>query len=238
MKPNFLAILVFCSFSTSLWAQHSPLISNSYVSSFAVKRMKDSLKVTVEYARDGGTESTRIYAQLYILVYLLDDEKEIRELVQKEEYTRKDSENSSQLLDVLKRRKLAAILDSKVSDASEAYPADLPFDFRNKFEFEFSYDSILEKVSSLARYSNSKERRPPDRFGFIVFVPVNDSQYADKIPKHDDKLPDFVKDKSDKHFYDPYHIVQHFSILPYQARLYIPDASEKVSKRVWLNGLE
>jgi hypothetical protein len=87
----------------------------------------------------------------------------------------------------------------------------------NCTDFAFSFDNskLFKSIGKLKNFDHdsfidSDHRYYNDKFKLMVFVPVNDSKYATKIPKKQREFYDFA------HFGDRQTIIQYFKALPYR----------------------
>ncbi len=142
--------------------------------------------------------------QMYLLVYLLEDEAEILRIAATPELLDKSRDSTTKLfLDVLLEKGLVAQLESKVAkrqgfagqdnrgkyaDGTIVGREKEDFLALNTFTFSFlpTYADLFNKVSKLAHFQN--EDPPPDTvsdyargFKMLVYVPVNDCKYATDV---------------------------------------------------------
>ncbi len=204
MKLGTLA-LVFCLVTPAFaMAQRDPPLLECYLPSITVRHAAmQRLAIDLVLKKETGPTEHREH-QMYLLAYLLDDEKQVLDIVSDPKWLDKNKESEAKLfLDVLLEKGLVTIVESKTaprhgfagqdskgrySDGSKAGRGETKFLKLNAFNFSFAptYQELFKSVSKLKNFRNED---PPAgqigiyqrRFKFLVYVPVNDCKYASKV---------------------------------------------------------
>ena len=142
------------------------------------------------YARTGGPHENAEH-QMYLLAYLKKDEDSILKLASDRSLLDKKKRDKKMLLEVLKDKGLVAVLDSKVAQRTDEEVDTFPF------HFSFRYSDLFAKIKTLKNFELTNTTPSDgiyfnDQFKIIVFVPVNDSRYADKVAPHMRSHGDFA----------------------------------------------
>ena len=197
---------VLCLLAPSLaWAQRDPPLTECYLPSITLRHAAgERLSLDLVFKKETGPSKHREH-QMYLLAYLLDDEKRVLEVASDPKLLDKNKGRDSALfLDVLLEERLVTIVESKVAirqgfgaqdasgryaDGSKAGKDAAKFLKLNTFAFSFTptYKDLFNKISKLKNFVNED---PPDpdqsgiyerRFKLLAFVPVNDCKYATKV---------------------------------------------------------
>ena len=162
------------------------------------------------------------HSQMYVLGYLAKDEATILKLAADKSLTYKSSKREKLLLDVLVDEELVTVLETKVAKRAASPPSISPTSGRSVrsgdcFEFAFSFDNaaLFKSIGKLKNFDpsdfiESDHRYYNDKFKLLIFVPVNDSRFATKIPAKQREHYDFA------HFMDQETVIQYFKPLPYR----------------------
>ncbi len=198
------ALLLFVLAPEVALGQQDPPLNECYLPSITVTHAEgERLSLDLVLKKEAGPTKHREH-QMYLLAYLLDDEKEVLKISSNSELLDKTKSSDSKLfLDVLLDEGLVTILETKVAkrqgfagqdvsgkyaDGSKAGKNKENFLTLNTFAFSFSakYVDLFDKISTLKHFRN--EDPPPDqvgiykhRFKMLVFVPVNDCKYASEV---------------------------------------------------------
>jgi hypothetical protein len=168
-------------------AQRDAPVSNSFLAGMSVYRRSISdVCIDLLFEKDGGPHEHTEH-QMYLIAYLEKDEDQILKLASDRSLLNKRERNKKMLLDVLREKRLIAVLDSKVADRMVYHHGKATWP-SNTFPFHFSLSNkdLFEAVNTLANFDpqnvvQSDAAYFRDRLKLLVFVPVNDSKYADKI---------------------------------------------------------
>lgn len=188
-------IMISCLlFSLSLpvaYAQRDAPVWESYLASISIYHEDDwHLGIDLIFRKDGGPHEHTEH-QMYLIAYLEKDEDTILKLASDALLLDKTQPSKKMLLDVLREKRLITVLDSKVARRT-AYP---PGAFYGKadlsagafpFHFSLSFEDLFEAINRLKNFDSENVTDSSgvyfeDRFKLLVFVPVNDSKYADKV---------------------------------------------------------
>jgi hypothetical protein len=199
---SLLLLLVLSSGVVS--AQRDPPLLECYLPSITLSHSEgDQLTIDLVLKKETGPTEHREH-QMYLLVYLVEDEAEVLMIASTPELLDKTKSGDAKLfLDVLLDKELIAISESKVAkrngfagqdnrgeyaDRSKAGRNIKEFLRLNTFAFTFTptYEDLFQKVAMLKNFR--KEDPPPNTFGvykqrfkFLVYVPVNDCKYASEV---------------------------------------------------------
>jgi hypothetical protein len=202
MRRLTLSLVALCLLSTSAVAQKVAPVWESYLARQSIYREKvDSLTLELLFKKEGGpTEHT--HHQMYILAYLRKDESQILEMAKDASLLDKRKADQPMLLDVLLEKKLVAILDSKIGKRARPATQDDVGSYGTEsddrhgkaslrlntypFSFTFSNQAMFEAVSALGNFDEKNvidgdHLYFEDKFKLLVFVPVNDCKYANKV---------------------------------------------------------
>lgn len=214
-------VLILIVHSTTAMAQRDPPVWNSYLPRIVMFDERDTLDFELTYNKAGGPHE-QTHCQMYVLAYLEQDEVTIKKLAADSKFTMKTKDDRKLLLDVLQEKKLAVVLDTKVAVCAEKPPVVSARSTRSvrsghctDFEFSFDNGQLFQSISKLGNFDSDNVVASPgqlynDKFKLMIFVPVNDSRYATKIPEGQQQLYDFA------HFVDSKTIIQYFKPLPYR----------------------
>ncbi len=198
------ALLLFVLAQEVALGQRDPPLVECYLPSITVTHAEgERLSLDLVLKKETGPTEHREH-QMYLLAYLLDDEKEVLKISSDPELLDKTKSPDSKLfLDVLLEKGLVTILEPKVAkrqgfagqdvsgkyaDGSKSGRNSEDFLKLNSFAFSFSpsYVDLFNKVSKLKHFRN--EDPPPNqigiykhRFKMLVYVPVNDCKYATEV---------------------------------------------------------
>jgi hypothetical protein len=215
MRMVWLSILiVFTSVSTAFGQRDAP-VWEAYLPKVSIyhddSNNRPALTVDFLFKKHGGPHE-HIEHQAYVLVYLKKDEDEIMKLTADPELIKKKNEKTKLFLDVLVQKGLVVPLDSQVAELNQENKpryadvkgnpkragADTLTDFTFPFKFTFTCETLFQSVQKLAHFdiknvnAYGKETWFEDRFKLIVFVPVNDSPYANKVSAKLHEMYDFA----------------------------------------------
>ena len=181
-------------FSLSLSAAHAQRnapVWESYLASVSIYHQDyRDLGIDLVFRKDGGPHEHTEH-QMYLIAYLEKDENRILKLASDASLLDKTQPSKKMLLDVLRDKGLITVLDSKAAKRT-AYP---PGPFYGKahlsagafpFHFSLSGKDLFEAINTLKNFDSENVTHSDgvyfeDRFKLLVFVPVNDSKYADKV---------------------------------------------------------
>ncbi len=230
-------VLVACFLPSLSYAQQDPPLIECYLPSISMQHADgERLSIELILKKETGPTKHREH-QMYLLAYLVEDEKEVLEIASDPNLLDKAKGGDSKLfLDVLLEKGLVTVIETKVAkrqgfagqdnlgkyvDGSKAGRDKENFLKLNAFAFSFSptYVGLFDKISKLKNFRN--EDPPPDTLGFykrgfkmLVFVPVNDCKYASDVR-------DGIRGKNDFGL-DEYGLgktpVLYFRPLPYEFR--------------------
>lgn len=198
-------------------AQKWPLFSFNCVNKIELTVRNADVELSLNYVRNGGTRVQREFSQMYLVLYFDRDESRVKEIVNDKQYRQKSSEPEQQLLAQLEKESLGIVLTSKSSksgrygrDGEVAGPIVGAVD---KYDFVIKFDTLLKSAQKLRPSIDEGEGKMlKEHLRLFVFVPVNDSNYANKIPP-EGKGESFGTDES---VYDSKTLVQYLSHLPYR----------------------
>ena len=183
-------LLVCVLFNLSLpvaHAQRDAPVWNSYLANVSVYGTANAdLCVDLLFEKDGGPHEHTEH-QMYVIAYLEKDEKEILKLASDASLLKNRERSKKMLLEVLSDKRLIAVLDSKVAERMSSRHGTATCTWGAfPFHFSFSNEDLFEAVSTLGNFDpqnvvHSDAVYFNDRFKLLVFVPVNDSKYADKV---------------------------------------------------------
>lgn len=203
-------------------AQRDAPVWNSFLPRINMFNERDTLDFEFTFKKGGGPHEQSHVVQSYILAYLADDEEKINKLAVNQSLTTKNTEAEKLLIEHLVEQELVVVLETKTAKKQNVGRPISPRSGRKvrggySYDFEFSFDNkdLFKKVTSLKnfnpdRYVKSDNKVYDDKFKLLVFVPVNDSRYATKIPEEQRESYDFA------HFMDSKTILQYFKPLPYR----------------------
>ena len=218
MKRLLLACLVLILSPPFVHAQRDAPVWESHLASVSICHTADrQVSMDLLYAKSGGPHEHTEH-QMYLIAYLKKDEGTILKLASDASLLDKKKRDKKMLMEVLKDKCLVAVLDSKVAQRTE--------DDTFPFHFSFRYSDLFAKIKTLKNFELTNTTPSDgiyfnDQFKIIVFVPVNDSRYADKVAPHIRSHGDFVNipannphpDNSDLHLRTP---LLYFKPLPYE----------------------
>jgi hypothetical protein len=207
-------LIVFLSISTAFGQRDAP-VWESYLPKVAIyhddSNKHPALTVDFLFKKHGGPHEHTEH-QAYVLVYLKKDEDEIMRLARDPELVKKKNEKAKLFLDLLIEKKLVVPLDSQVAKLNQENKpryadvkgnpnragADTLTDFTFPFKFTFTCETLFQSVQKLGNFDMKnanvygKETWFEDKFKLIVFVPVNDSAYANKVSAKLREMYDFA----------------------------------------------
>jgi hypothetical protein len=174
------------------YSQRNAPVQESYLASLSIYHQRDGdLGIDLIFRKDlGPPEHTE--HQMYLIAYLEKDENTILELARNASLVNKtEPTNRMLLLDVLRDKHLIAVLDSKVARRTASRPglqygkASLAA-YAFPFHFSLSAKDLFRAINTLRNFDlknavDSDGVYFKDRFKLLVFVPVNDSRYADRV---------------------------------------------------------
>ena len=225
MRLLALSWVAFCLLSTSAFAQRDAPVWESYVARQSLYHENDdSMTIELLFKKEGGS-SEHTHHQMYILAYLKKDEQTILELARDSSLQDKTKTDKPMLIDVLLEKKLATILDTKIGKRARQGAQDVAgnYDIESDalhgkeslklnsypFTFNFSNKSLFEAVSQLGNFDEKNVIHGDnlyfeDKFKLMVFVPVNDCKYANKVAPELNKARDFASSFSLDDTDDPF----------------------------------
>ena len=187
-------------------------------------------RASTSCGRKGGGPGEHEEHQVYVLAYLEKNEKEILKLAKDPKLMTKGSKEQSKkkkkgkaekkILDVLLERKLVTLLETTTSkrissEKNKADPKTRRRTFAFPFSFRFVHKKLFEAVSSLPGFDKKGKSLGrgftwyEQQFKLLVFIPANDSKYADKVSPKNKTHYDFA------YMLDSTTIAQYFRPLPY-----------------------
>ena len=217
MRRVWLPILAgFLWASTALGQRDAP-VWESYLPSVSVyhddSNGRPAITIDLLFKKNGGPYEHTEH-QAYILAYLKKDEGEVFKVAADPQLTKKHAEKTRRFLNLLVEKKLVAPLESQVAKINsrtggtprfpdvKGNPRQLGASSRGEFSFPFkftlTYDALFESIRKLGNFhpENATDaggsRWYDDVFKLMVFVPVNDSGYADKVSRELQETHDFA----------------------------------------------
>lgn len=195
MKLRPLWILACCLHGSVTLAQRDAPVWECYLPSINVSCPDRDADLSIDLVLDkGGGPSNHTEHQMYLLSYLVKDEEEILQISKDIALLDKKAEGESkQFFDVLLKRGLVTIVDTKVAPRHiprelEGYEQFTEAEAKRLNDFDFSFtiskEKLFESVGKLKHFG--AHRSGPhgyyeDDFKLMVFVPVNDSKYATDV---------------------------------------------------------
>ena len=202
MVRVILTLFAYLLTASLAWAQRDAPLLECYLPSIAVRHAEgDRLSLELVLKKETGPHEHKEH-QMYLLAYLLDDEKEVLKIVSDAALLENEGGADALLfLDVLLEKGLVTILETKVAERGAFAAMDNARKYAdgsglardkesflkiNTFAFSFSptYHELFEKVSQLNSFSNENPQRFGEfasKFKMLVYVPVNNSKYASKV---------------------------------------------------------
>jgi hypothetical protein len=191
MRGTLLVCLLFSLSLPAARAQRNAPVSESYLAGVSIYHQDDRhLGLDVIFRKDiGPPEHTE--HQMYLIAYLEKDEDKILELAGDASLLDKSQPRKGLLLDVLRDKRLITVLGSKVAQRT-AYESGTRYGkaklSEGAFPFHFCFrdKEVFGAINTLENFDpenviHSDGLYYKDRFKWLVFVPVNDSPYADKV---------------------------------------------------------
>jgi hypothetical protein len=203
-------LLLFIAPQAAL-AQRDAPVWECYLPKIEIYHEDDSkLSIDLLFKKNGGPYE-HIEHQCYILAYLVGDEAEIMKLAADKELIKK-KENKTPLIDVLVEKKLVTILESKAvklkspDGLTQKFPDVTGNPAQNSkskidhytfpFQFTFKYQALFDARKQLGNFKKDDANQLDNQIWYksniklLVFVPVNDTKYSDKVSadirdKHD-----------------------------------------------------
>lgn len=199
MNRNPVAIFVVVSLLLTVTcadAQQAPPVLQVYLSPVSIETDDARLVVDFSLQKDGGLRD-HSERQAHLLVYLKSDEKEILKIAAGAEFPKADAELQS-FVEMMTQQRLIVPVATKLSTrlAGKQAPAKQKYHFpRDSFPFQFEFDDsdLLTALQNLEHFDQGNEIGDPrsqNTFGLMVFVPLNNSPYANLIPARLRKLGD------------------------------------------------
>ena len=172
-------LLVCVLFNLSLpvaHAQRDAPVWNSYLANVSVYGTANSdLCVDLLFEKDGGPPENTEH-QMYLIAYLETDEDEILKLASDRSLLNKRERDKKLLLDVLKEKRLIAVLDSKVAERMAFHRGKATWTLSTfPFHFSLSNKDLFEAINALANFDPQNVVHSDgvyfnDRFKLLVFV--------------------------------------------------------------------
>lgn len=178
MKLILLVCLVLTFSPPLARAQRDPPVSESYLARISIGHEEDrQLSLDLLFTKCMGPHEHTEH-QMYLIAYLKKDEGTILKLASDASLLDKKKRDKKMLLEVLKDKRLVAVLDSKVAQRTDTVTFPFHFSFRSS--------ELFTQIETLKNFDPAKTMGGNttyfnDQFKIIVFVPVNDSRYADKV---------------------------------------------------------
>lgn len=202
----------------SAMAQRDSPVWDSYLPRVVMYKERTTLDFEATWFKGGGPHEQAGAAQMYVLVYLEKDEKELLELAALEEHINKKNKKEDLILSVLEKKKLAKVLATQSAAGKSGKTLNLKKQIRggSVYHFEFSFENakILEQLKQLANFDETAVKSFPgdmlmfdDKFKLLIFVPVNDCSLATLIPQKQRDFYDFA------HFMNTKTSIQYFKPL-------------------------
>ncbi len=218
MKYLLLCLAAEFTLSSYVYAQRDPPVWESYIASTTITHGANSrLDIVCLFKKEGGRHEHTEH-QMYLIGYLKKDEKEVLKHAADKSLLDKTKADAKFFLDVLKERRLVTVIATHVGNRTGYAAQDTIGKYRdgsdanrgkaglkvNTFPFAFSvknnvlFDAIAKlKNFDAANAVTGTHVHFKDTFKFLLFVPVNDCKYADKISKEIRGEYDFAKYNSD-----------------------------------------
>ena len=200
IKFTLIPLFLFLIASNAAQAQRDAPVWNCYLSPITVSAEDPNLSISFVLHKDGGPHE-HIEQQGYVLLYLKAEERVILDAIRDADYVNKATQAKKAFLNDLTERKLCAKLETKVSkkisdDDREEMARDSGYRF--PFEFQFDTEKLYQHLKSNTKFDETnttisgKSTWYKEKFGLIVFAPVNDSIYADQISDKLTQTDDFA----------------------------------------------
>jgi hypothetical protein len=192
---------------------------------------KNALTVDFLFKKNGGPIEHREH-QAYVFAYLKKDEEQILKLAADAALISKPISGTPRLLESLTGKKLVVMLDSqavKLNAPNGRLPrfpdaAGIPrpsgansiVDFSFPFRFTFPDETLFQAMSKLGNFQIKdaqeigKTTYYSDTLKLLVFIPVNNSGYANKVSPEMQKAYDFA------HGMNSSTVILYFRPLPYE----------------------
>lgn len=217
-------LLSLLAFQTRAVAQRDSPVWESYLDRLSIHHpVKPENATSLEFVwhKVGGAHEHKAH-QVYLLAYLQENETEIMKLAKNPKWMEANDKKKREkkILDVLLEKQLAVVLRSKTAkrlprDKNRIDAENLRGSFAFPFDFKLSNQKLFEVMRKLPGFDakrswlSGKRRWYEQQLKFLVFIPVNDSKYADKVARKDKGKYDFA------YTMDGEAIAQYFRPLPY-----------------------
>lgn len=217
MRILWLSILIGFVWMPSAFGQRDAPVWESYLPKISIyhesNNKGDAITVDFLFKKNGGPYEHTEH-QAYILVYLKKDEERILKLAADPQLSKKQSDNAKRFFEVLTEDKLVVPLESKVAklnspNGSTPRVADIRGNpkrtgvdtlaqFSFPFKFTFTDEKLFQSVQKLGNFRSDNVTISgsttwfEDKFKLMVFIPVNNSVYANKVSPELRKTWDFA----------------------------------------------
>src|SRR2546422_1607760 len=201
MRILWFSILIGFVWMPSAFGQRDAPVWESYLPQISIyhesNNKGDAITVDFLFKKNGGPYEHTEH-QAYILVYLKKDEERILKLAADPQLAKKQSDNAKRFFEVLTEDKLVAPLESKVAKLNSRTGVDTLAQFSFPFKFTFTDEKLFQSVQKPGNFRSDNVTVSgsttwfEDKFKLMVFIPVNDSVYANKVSPELRKTWDFV----------------------------------------------
>ena len=214
MRTTSLSVLLVLLWVAPAFAQRDAPVWEAYLPQVLIyhDEVSSNRAITVDFLfKKNGGPHEHTQHQAYMLVYLKKDEEQILKLAADPQLISKKNEKTKKFLDLLIEKKLVVSLDTqvaKITESSARYAdvrgtpkragAATREEFTFPFKFTFSNETLFQSVQKLGSFNVKSVNVAgssewfDDKFKLIVFVPVNDSAHATKVPSELHKMYDFA----------------------------------------------
>jgi len=215
MRTLTIILFLICLSADSAVAQRDPPVWDSFLPRTVVHKERLTFDLELTWNKGGGPKEARPHAQMYVLLYLKKDEDKILKLAALDENTNRKNSVENLIVNVLEKKKLATVLETKVVEEVKTAEASKLKKFRAgsyyDFSFSFKNSQLLEKHKELSSFdpktvTEANGRQLYDEeVKLLVLIPVNDTPLATLIPKKSAsydfaRIMDF---ESSIHFFKP-----------------------------------
>ena len=201
MRILWLSILIGFVWMPSAFGQRDAPVWESYLPKVSIyhesNNKGDAITVDFLFKKNGGPYEHTEH-QAYILVYLKKDEERILKLAADPQLSKKQSDNAKRFFEVLTEDKLVVPLESKVAKLKKRTGVDTLAQFSFPFKFTFTDEKLFQSVQKLGNFRSDNVTVSgsttwfEDKFKLMVFIPVNNSVYANKVSPELRKTWDFA----------------------------------------------
>jgi len=201
MRILWLSILIGFVWMPSAFGQRDAPVWESYLPKISIyhesNNKGDAITVDFLFKKNGGPYE-HIEHQAYILVYLKKDEERILKLAADPQLSKKQSDNAKRFFEVLTEDKLVVPLESKVAKLNSRTGVDTLAQFSFPFKFTFTDEKLFQSVQKLGNFRSDNVTVSgsttwfEEKFKLMVFIPVNNSVYANKVSPELRKTWDFA----------------------------------------------